>query len=180
VRNEERQTQNRKEGKQNETKQKGRKPKGREHRKANDFLALPARLMIFVKVASARRARRLISHFPNDFQVLNNERVPGNCFVPSSGLVFPLWPSLFLLCCLRCGLELFCRFWFCVTFDVFRLFVLVPSFVTFMTLSFVLSIVGVCCQFFCPLRSFCVLARCIFLAHRSSPFCSLSLLSWFI
>jgi hypothetical protein len=52
VRNEERQTQNRKGGKQNETEQKVRKPKRREHRKANDFLTLPAKSMNLVEVAS--------------------------------------------------------------------------------------------------------------------------------
>jgi hypothetical protein len=90
VRNEERQTQNRKGGKSNETEQNGRKPKGREYRKANDFLTLPEKSMNFVEVASARGTRRLISHFLNDFQALNNERVPGNCFFLSSGFGFPL------------------------------------------------------------------------------------------
>jgi hypothetical protein len=56
--------------------QNGRKPKGREHRKSNDFLTLPSKSMNLVEVASARR---LISHFTNDFRELNNERVPGNC-----------------------------------------------------------------------------------------------------
>jgi hypothetical protein len=95
VRNEETQTQNRKRGKQNETEQNGRKPKRREHRKTNEFLTLPAKSMNLVEVASARRTRRLISHFPNDFRVLDNERVPGNCLLLSSGFGFP---SLAPLC----------------------------------------------------------------------------------
>jgi hypothetical protein len=53
VRNEERQTQNRKGGKLNETEQNGRKLKGQEHRKANDFLTLPAKSMNLVEVSSA-------------------------------------------------------------------------------------------------------------------------------
>jgi hypothetical protein len=56
VRNEEKQTQNRKGGKPNETEQNGRKPKGQEHSKANDFLTLPAKSMNLVEVASVRRA----------------------------------------------------------------------------------------------------------------------------
>jgi hypothetical protein len=50
--------------------------------------------MNLVEVASARRMRRLISHFPNDFRALNNERVPGNCFLPSSGFGFPFLARL--------------------------------------------------------------------------------------
>jgi hypothetical protein len=52
--------QNEKRGKLNEAEQNGRKSKEREHRKANDFLILPAKLMNLVEVASVRR---LISFF---------------------------------------------------------------------------------------------------------------------
>jgi hypothetical protein len=42
-----------------------------------------------VKVASPPRARRLISHFPNDFVSLNHKRVAMNCFLPFSGFGLP-------------------------------------------------------------------------------------------
>jgi hypothetical protein len=58
---------------------------------------LPAKSMNLVEVSSAWRERRLISHFPNDFRALNNERVPGNCFVPSYGFGFPHWPVFVLV-----------------------------------------------------------------------------------
>jgi hypothetical protein len=62
-----------------------------ERRNANDFLTLPAQSKSSVKVAFPPRARRLISHFPNDFRSLSHKRVSMSCFLLSA--VFGL-PSL--------------------------------------------------------------------------------------
>jgi hypothetical protein len=95
-----------------------------ESRNKNDFLTLPAQSKSSVKVPFPPRA-------PLDFPF--SERFPAAKPQTRSNELFLafccLWPSLFdpplfLFCCLRCGLGLFRCFWFCVTFEVSRLFVL--------------------------------------------------------
>jgi hypothetical protein len=91
-------------------------------------------------------------------------RGTASCFL--LGLAFPLWLVL--------ALSLLSPLWTSPVLPLFVLrdihslstFLLVLSFLTFVVLSFVLSIVHVCCRFFCPWRSFSVSAHCVFLTQR--------------
>jgi hypothetical protein len=61
--------------------------------------------------------------FPSDFRPLSSERIPGNCLLLSAGFGLPLWFYY-----LSYGLGLFSCLGFCVAFEVFQCFGLVPSF----------------------------------------------------